>query len=164
MLNPVRARLVSHPGHWRWSSYGALTGSVDAPAWLERDTVLAQFGNQREDAIRAFEAYVQAGIGQANPFQAVRHQLFLGSEEFCILAAQGGIRGDLLEIKRTQRLAIAPPLAHYFRLYQDRRQAMAQAYLSHNYTMAEIAEFCDVSARTVGRAVKAYRKMSDCRS
>ncbi|WP_426335962.1 transposase [Pseudoduganella sp. R-31] len=164
VLNPVRAGLVIHPSHWLWSSYGALVGSVDAPAWLERDTVLAQFGNIRQQAICAFEDFVLAGIGQQNPFRAVRHQLFLGSDEFCLLAAQGEIRGDLLEIKRTQRKAIVQPLRDYFLLYLDRHEAMAQAYLSHNYTMAEIAAFCDVSARTVGRAVKAFRKMSDCRS
>jgi putative transposase len=164
VLNPVRAGLVKHPAHWLWSSYGALIGTVDAPAWLERDTVLAQFGNNREEAIRVFEDFVLAGIGEKIPFPAVRNQLFLGSDEFCKLAAHGQIQGDLLEIKRAQRRAIVRPLSDYFVQFQDRHEAMAQAYLSHNYTMAEIADFCDVSARTVGRAVKAYRKMSDCRS
>jgi putative transposase len=164
VLNPVRAGLVKHPGHWVWSSYGALVGTVDAPPWLERETVLAQFGNTREEAIRAFEDFVLAGIGQESPFRAVRNQLFLGSAEFCVLAAQGEIRGDLMEIKRAQRSAIVRPLSDYFLLYPDRHEAMAHAYLSHDYTMAEIADFCDVSARTVGRAVKANRKMSDCRS
>lgn len=156
--------MVKHPGHWLWSSYGALVGTVDAPPWLERETVLAQFGNTHEEAIRVFEDFVLAGIGLESPFRAVRNQLFLGSAEFCALASQGEIRGDLMEIKRAQRSAIVRPLPDYFVLYRDRHVAMAHAYLSHDYTMAEIAEFCDVSARTVGRAVKAFRKMSDCRS
>lgn len=164
VLNPVRAGLVKHPGHWLWSSYGALVGSVDTPAWLERDTVLAQFGSNREQAVRTFEDFVLAGIGQESPFQAVRNQLFLGSDEFCEHAAQGQVRGDLMEIKRTQRQAIVRPLAEYFLLYLDRHEAMAHAYLSHNYTMIEIASFCEVSVRTVSRAVSAFRKMSDCQS
>lgn len=164
VLNPVRAGLVEHPSHWLWSSYGALIGTVDVPAWLERDTVLAQFGSEREAAIRAFEDFVLAGISQGSPFPAVRNQLFLGSADFCELAARGEIQGDVLEIKRTQRRAFVRQLEDYFLLCPDRQEAMAQAYLSHDYTMAEIADFCGVSARTVGRAVKAYRKMSDCRS
>lgn len=164
VLNPVRAGLVKHPGHWLWSSYGALIGTVDAPAWLDRDTVLAQFGNDREAAIQAFEDFVLAGIGQESTFPTVRSQLFLGSDEFCALATRGEIHGELLEINRAQRRAFVRPLADYFLLYPDRDVAMAQAYLSHHFTMAEIADFCGVSARTVGHAVKAYRKMSDCRS
>jgi len=164
VLNPVRAGLVTHPGHWLWSSFRALIGAIDAPAWLDRDTVLALFGNSHESAIHAFEEFVLAGIGQESPFRAVRNQLFLGSDEFCAQAGQGEIHGDLLEIKRTQRRAIVEPLKDYFVRHADRHEAMAAAYLSHHYTMAEIADFCQVSVRTVSRAVKAHRKMSDCQS
>lgn len=158
VLNPVRARLVAHPAHWMWSSYGALMGTVDAPAWLERDAVLAQFGSNRESALLAFEAFILEGIGQENPFRAVRNQMFFGSDEFCELAAQRKIPGDLLEIKRCQRRAIVRPLASYFAEYPNAHEAMAQAYLSRAYTMLEIAEFHKVSIRTVCRAVKAYRE------
>ncbi len=164
VLNPVRAKLAVHPRDWMWSSYSILTGRVDAPTWHERDTVLAQFGSHREDAIRAFEAFVLEGIGKQSPLREVRNQLFLGDEAFCVRASKGEFRGDLLEIKRTQRRAIVRPLAEYFVIYPDKHEAMARAYLSHAYTMAEIAEFRQVSPRTVGRAVKAYRAMSDCRS
>ena len=126
VLNPVRAGLVEHPGHWLWSSYGALIGTVDAPAWLDRDTVLAQFGSVREAAIRAFEDFVLAGISQSSPFPTVRNQLFLGSAEFCKLATRGEIRGDVLEIKRTQRRAFVRQLEDYFLLCPDRQEAMAQ--------------------------------------
>ncbi len=164
VLNPVRAGLVSHPGNWLWSSYSILVGRVDAPEWHERDTVLAQFGSHRETAISAFEVFVLEGIGQESPFRTVRNQLFLGDDEFCERAAKGEFRGDLLEIKRTQRRAIVRPLAEYFELYPNEREAMAQAYLSHAYTMLEIAQFRQVSARTVSRAVKAHLEMSICQT
>lgn len=164
VLNPVRARLVAHPGHWIWSSYGAIVGDIDAPAWLQRDAVLGQFGSDRDTATHAFQAFVLEGVGQESPFHAVRNQIFLGDEEFCRLAARQEFRGDLLEIKRAQRQAIARPLSDYFTLYPNRTEAMAQAYLSHAYTMLEIAEFCGLSAKTVSRAVQAYRKMSGCQS
>jgi putative transposase len=164
VLNPLRAGLVTHPSHWIWSSYGILTGCIDKPAWHERDVVLALFGHHRETAARAFEAFVMEGIGLENPFRAVRHQLFLGDDAFCERAVKQDLRGDRLEIKRTQLRAIVRPLAEYFELYRNEHAAMAHAYLSHAYTMAEIAKFRDVSPRTVSRAVQVHRKMSDCQS
>lgn len=164
VLNPVRARLVAHPAQWIWSSYAAIIGSIDAPAWLQREAVLAQFGSDRAAAIDAFQAFVVDGTAHESPFRAVRNQIFLGDDEFCKLAAQQEFRGDLLEIKRTQRQAVARPLSEYFTLYPNRAEAMAQAYLSHAYTMLEIAQFCGLSVRTVSRAVRAHREMSGCQS
>ncbi|WP_028101143.1 transposase [Pseudoduganella violaceinigra] len=163
VLNPVRAGMTTHPAHWLWSSYGALVGTLDAPAWLARDAVLAHFGSDRATATAAFEVFVLEGIGQENPFRAVRNQLFFGDDEFCRQAGRRPIPGNPLEIKRILRRAIVRPLAEYFE-QPDRKQAMAQAYLSHTYTMAEIAQFCQVSVRTVSRALQAYRNMSDCQS
>ena len=36
-LNPVRARMVSAPGWWPWSSYRAHVGEADPPPWLDTD-------------------------------------------------------------------------------------------------------------------------------
>lgn len=164
VLHPVRAGLVAHPADWEWSSYNILIGRIDTPAWHQCDVVLAKFGKQREAAIREFEVFVLNGLGLESPFRAVRNQLFLGDDAFCERAAKGEFRGDILEIKRTQRRAIVQPLAEYFTLFANEHEAMARAYLSRAYTMAEIAEFREVSTRTVSRAVKAYRKMSNCQS
>jgi REP element-mobilizing transposase RayT len=164
VLNPVRAGLVSHPGHWLWSSYDALVGKHDPPRWFARDVVLAHFGSSGEPAVSAFEKFVLEGIGQDSPFRAVRNQLFLGNEEFCEFAARRELVKIQLEIKRSQRRAMERPLADYFSNQRNEKDAMAQAYLSHAYSMLEIATFCGVSVRTVSRAVKAYRKMSDCQT
>ena len=44
VLNPVRAKAVTWPGDWLWSSYCATVGELPAPAWLTMDWVLGQFG------------------------------------------------------------------------------------------------------------------------
>lgn len=164
VLNPVRARLVAHPGDWLWSSYGAMVGTVDAPQWLERDTILARFGSGQDAAIEAFETFVLAGIGQESPFRAVRNQLYLGEAECCGPTAHVELRGDPREINRSQRQAFVLPLSDYFASGTNRKEAMAKAYLSRSYNMAEIAEYCRVSIRTVSRAVNAFREMSDCQT
>jgi putative transposase len=45
-------------------------------------------------------------------------------------------------------------LAYYASQFQERDHAMAAAYLSTAYTMAEIADHFGVSTQTVSRAVK----------
>src|SRR3972149_4406631 len=41
VLNPVRAGLVTHPGQWLWSSYGATAGEAPVPRCLTVDWVLS---------------------------------------------------------------------------------------------------------------------------
>jgi REP element-mobilizing transposase RayT len=157
-LNPVRAKLRSLPGEWPWSSHRAKVGLGDAPTWLESDLVLAHFANTRHAAQLAYQQFVLSGIGGPNPLVAVRNQMLLGDENFCQRVAGTEVPGDLTEITRTQRRAIAHPLPNYFKQYQDPKEAMARAYLSLEYSMPEIARFTRVSVKTVSRAVDSFLK------
>ena len=38
VLNPVRARMVDHPGDWLWSGYGYTLGELSSPDWLATET------------------------------------------------------------------------------------------------------------------------------
>lgn len=44
VLNPVRARLCSHPADWQWSSYRATAAIVTPPAFLRVDLLRGMFG------------------------------------------------------------------------------------------------------------------------
>jgi REP element-mobilizing transposase RayT len=44
VLNPVRAKLVTRPRQWAWSSYRVTGGEGPSPEWLTTAWVLAQFG------------------------------------------------------------------------------------------------------------------------
>src|SRR5262249_28219597 len=57
-LNPVRARLCTHPAHWFWSSYSATVGVVPQPTFLSCDPLLAPFGHDRA----SFAAFVESAI------------------------------------------------------------------------------------------------------
>ncbi len=59
-LNPVRSRMVSHPGGYAWSSHRAYVGQ-EVLAWLTTNWILGQFGNQLDPARRRFAAFVDAG-------------------------------------------------------------------------------------------------------
>ena len=56
--------------------------------------------------------------------------------------------------RKAQRRGLAPSLSEYRETYPNRDEAMAQAYLSGNYTMKEIGEFFGVHYMTVSRAVQ----------
>ena len=80
-LNPVRARLVEDPGAWRWSSYRATAGIEPPPPFLDASFVRDQFRSRRGSPGRAFQEFVRTAVPY-DPWEEVRHQVFLGSEEF----------------------------------------------------------------------------------
>lgn len=47
--NPLRAKLVSDPAQWPWSSYRSLAGHAPVPPFLTPDLVLGQFGDDERD-------------------------------------------------------------------------------------------------------------------
>lgn len=61
-LNPVRARLVTHPRLWRWSSYRAAVALSARPAFLIVDRVLELFHHDRKKARAAFRAFVETDV------------------------------------------------------------------------------------------------------
>lgn len=52
VLNPVRARLCSHPREWRFSSY----------ARTHTDRLMGQFGSAQAEARQRYERFVAAGV------------------------------------------------------------------------------------------------------
>jgi REP element-mobilizing transposase RayT len=156
VLNPVRAGMVTDAAEWPWSSYAAMTGATATPSWLTTDWLLSRFGQDRHKARMRYVDFVRAGVGQAPIWEALRHQLFLGSEAFVeqIIAAQKTDHDGLREVCAAHRRALAKPLALYDTSYHDRREAMAKAYLDGGYTMREIADHFQVHYATVSRAVR----------
>lgn len=156
VLNPVRARMVSRPEDWCWSSYVAVMSDQVAPAWLDTDWLLGQFGKQRNRARLAYQAFVAAGGGILSPLLATRHQLILGDDAFVEQHHQNKSHEELRELSKAHRRSLASPLAEYARKHPDRNEAMAHAYESGAYTMAQIGEYFGVHYMTVSRAVRAF--------
>ena len=82
-LNPVRARMVSQPEDYQYSSHRAYLG-LEQDDLTDVDPVLRLFGSKKEKARENFEAYVAAGIGAeyAEDFDSPAEGYILGSEEF----------------------------------------------------------------------------------
>jgi REP element-mobilizing transposase RayT len=164
VLNPVRAGMVPDAGDWPWSSYRTMVGQEFAPAWLETDWLLGQFDGDRSRAQAAYVSFVRQGIAQPSVWDALRYQVFLGSEAFverhCSLPKPLEL---LREIPRAQRRPLASSLTDFARRYPVRHEAMARAYQTGVYSMQEIANYFGVHYSTVSRAVRRLETGKHCK-
>lgn len=155
VLNPVRAGIVSRPEEWSWSSYRFMLGDP-APPWMAIDWLLACFGSEQVTAAQAYQNFVMAGIGEQNPLNKVRFQCILGDDSFVTQHRASAEKMMSREIAREQRRAHAMSLEEYALKFTPRDIAMAVAYKSTAFSMAQIAAHFGVSVKTVSRAVAAF--------
>ena len=158
-LNPLRAGIVNTLEDWPWSSYLAMIGEAHVPPWLDVDWLLGQFGRQRKRAMQTYRRFVMEGQGLPSPLDQAQHQLLLGNEAFVEQYKHEKHADELREVSKAQRRAIALSLKDYKQSSQSRNEAMAQAYLSGAYTMAEIGTHFEVHYMTVSRAVRKIEKI-----
>jgi len=158
VLNPVRAGLVSSPGDWQWSSYGATVGSAMPVSWLNVNAVLEHFSNDSGIARREFSAYVQEGIKEKSIWQHLQRQIFLGEESFISRVQEKG-QGKTTDpnipgIQRRPPAQSLPDIAHQ---YPNRDEAILAAYATGDYSYAQIADYFKVHFTTVGRIIRKGR-------
>jgi len=156
VLNPVRAGMVEQPEDWPWSSYRAVAGMCESPQWLDTDWLLSQFGKRRKRAIEGYRQFVMEGTGTPSPLENVRYQLLLGDDAFVEQYCTHKKPEEVREVSKAHRRVLALPLVDYQKRYGERQEAMAHAYLSGAYTMAEIGEHFGVHYMTVSRAVRHF--------
>lgn len=161
VLNPLRARMVESLSDWPWSSFPQILGQAPAPSWLDIDWTLSHFNQSRSQARAAYAEFVMAGRGLPSPLAHTRHQLILGEDAFVEKHRQPVSSDTLREISKAERRAIATSLATFQTSYPIRDEAMARAYLTGAYTMAEIAAFFNVHYMTVSRAVRKFELAAD---
>jgi len=169
VLNPVRAGLAPDARAWRWSSYRATLASGQAgrgqaspaPDWLAVRDLLAWFADAPEAAAQIYAGFVAEGAtgapeGAAGLWDRLEGQIYLGAAGFAeamrAQAAGALEQAGANEIPQVQRQTPPRPLPAFARLYADRREAMARAYLEGGYSQAEVARHFGVHYSTVSRA------------
>ncbi len=151
VLNPVRAKMVTHPRLWAWSSYRATVGDTPAPPWLTIDWILHQFGQRVRPAQDRYRAFVAEGRGAARPWEQLQGQIYLGSEAF-IARHQPNRR--IRDIPRRQTQAVRPALRVLFQRKGTPSRHIEQAYRQYGYRLREIADHLGVHESTVSRHLK----------
>jgi REP element-mobilizing transposase RayT len=158
VLNPVRAKMVRAPGHYKWSSYRATAGQGQAPAFLTTDWILSQFAKRRTEARKRYRRFVRQGLGEPASWGELKGQVLLGTEAFVRRIARH-LKGaeELKEIPRRQRLVNRPALSALFKaVSQDRSRRNRQirrAHLKHGYSLTEIGEHLGLHYSTISKVV-----------
>jgi hypothetical protein len=150
VLNPVRAGMVKIPQDWFWSSFRAIIGLTESPAWLHSDWLLSAFSNHKADAIDRYIKFVFDGMHHASIWSDLKQQIYLGDDQF-IERVQSLIHADkdLSEIPAAQSRPRPSPIHEYLSQEKDRNRAIAKAYQSGGYTLREIANYFNLHYSTV---------------
>jgi len=111
-LNPVRAKLVSAPEEYLWSSYRAFVGKSKSPDFLQTDWLLATFGNKKQEAIKNYKDFVEEVDIRTleNPHTYAASGFILGNQEFVNWVEETFLssRGNEKEIPQLRELKTKP--------------------------------------------------------
>lgn len=149
VLNPLRVKSKRKVADWEWSSYKATGGLASVPEFLTVDWVLGQFGRKRRQAQARYREFVREGL-EHQPWERLRGQIYLGSEEFIERHTQGV--EEIREVPRVQWRAVKPTLEKLFS--RQGGKAVEVAYREYGYRLGEIAEYLGVHYATVSRRLK----------
>ena len=156
VLNPVRAKTISHPRHYKWSSYQATAGIAYAHPSLTADEILGHFGQRRAAAREEYREFIQDGIDSRSIWEELEAQSLLGVEGFAEglrhLVAE---KQQMREIPKGQRFAGRPTLEKLFaRRISDktaRNQLIEKAVNEFGYSQMQVAAFLDLHYSTISR-------------
>lgn len=157
VLNPVRAHMVLSVKEWKWSSYLALAGFNESPAWLTTDWVLGQFSDQKERAQALYRNFVDKGITAESIWKELKGQVFLGEKDFIEKTKSTHSGKDIGEVPKTQRYASRPTLLSLFADLSGskgkRNAVIRSAYLDHGYTLKQISDVVKLHYTTISKII-----------
>lgn len=159
VLNPVRASMVRTPQEWPWSSYRGTAGVSEPHDCLTAEWIQSHFSRWKSEACQRYRKFVFEGRGLPAPWGQLKHQIYLGSDQFVEDTLSNiGDDQELREVPRVQKKAITQPLPYYRDNYLDANEAIAMAYGSGDFTLEQVGAFFGKGRSTISRTVRAYEK------
>jgi putative transposase len=159
VLNPVRLGKVRMAKNWRWSSYLDTAGLRQSPDWLTSESILAAFGKRKSSAQKKYQSFILQGKGQPAPWDQLKNQVFLGSDEFVkTLQKKISANKDLSEIPLSQRRPKPLAISTYEKRAKSRDDAIMNAYKSGGYSQKEIGDYFGLHYSRISRIVKQTAK------
>ncbi|MBI4744460.1 MAG: transposase [Actinobacteria bacterium] len=166
VLNPVRAKIVSDPKDYEWSSYSVTAGIVKQPSLLEKSYILSQFGKNIKKAKQRYIQFVYDGINKESPWILLRNQFILGDDDF-IDEHKSKLKEKVKdgEIPILQRRSAMPTLNEIFKHKElsdkVKKDQMIYSAFKHGYKLNEISSFLNIHYSTASRAVKRAERRKD---
>lgn len=165
VLNPVRAKIVTGPEQWKWSSYRPTAGFEKSHQCLEREWILGQFARRKKTAEGKYKEFVEAGLGKDTIWNDIKGQTLLGEDDF-VEGLIGYVRGyeEVEEMPKSQRYINRPELTTLFseNIISDKRTRnvmMVKAINKHGYSQKEIADHLEMHYTSISRVVTKMLKV-----
>lgn len=154
-MNPVEAGRVGCPEDWQWSSYRATAGLCDVPDFLTLDQVWSAVGcvDPREGRV----LFVSRVTKIPKPDEPQKHLLLGGDSLKRRVHPLLQPHRDTRDFVYAERFATRPTLDELLIAADSRRALMRTArtaFLSHAYTLQEIADVVGRSPSTISRWVR----------
>ncbi|QMT61688.1 addiction module toxin RelE [Legionella sp. PC997] len=157
VLNPVRAKMVTSPDEWKWSSYQATTLKESKPNWLHTDKILCLFSEDVAVAIHKYREFVIDGITSKSPWSDLKKQIYLGNDEFINeMLKKIDPQMNLIDIPKTQYEPENYTLKEIEQKTSTRNEGIQVAYKSGQFSLKEIGEYFCLHYSSVSKIVKNY--------
>lgn len=141
VLNPIRAKMVGHPEDWIWSSYSSTINQVTKPTWLSTNFLLSYFSQNLLIAIQKYKKFVFEGMRANSPWENLKNQIYLGSDNFVDDMQKEIIQEKKLTyIPRVHYLPVKCLINDYEKKSSNRDECIRLAYASGQFSFAEIGE------------------------
>jgi putative transposase len=169
-LNPVRAKMLTHPAEWPWSSYAAHAGLMpldQCPGWLDvaglHGFLLGKTPASAADHRRAAQRYATLVASAPDVRlweEGLRQQIYLGDDEFIArMQAQAAHleskHGRLSEIPTAQRRQ-PRTIKQWLKAADSREQGIHNAHVQGAHTMSAIATEFGLSVSRIGRLIASF--------
>ena len=155
VLNPVRANMVSTPEEWTWSSYQSTVNQLTKLTWLSTDKILSLFSQNLLIAIQKYQQFVYEGMAANTPWDHLKNQIYLGSENFIDEMQKKVIPGKKLTyIPQSHYMPAKCSISEYDKKSSSRNECIRAAYASGEFSYAEIGEYFGLHYSWVSRIIK----------
>ncbi len=170
-LNPVRAKIVTRPEAYEWSSYQTYLGAQRSEPWLNTHTVLGYFDRNLIVARKKYAAFVTAALGKEieSPLEKAVSSLILGSNDFVDKIKADFIqkRSEQREVPAIRKLKEKPSIEIIQKFVgqalgaENRLARNIAIFLCHtqtDYALKEISEYFSIGKSSIGNICREMRQ------
>jgi REP element-mobilizing transposase RayT len=167
VTNPARSKGKLNFSSYKWSSYRALAGRVQAPTFLHNVDVLNHFGKREKEAQKKYREYVKEGVGKDSPLEERTHQVLLGSNRF-LSEMQPILLGESLQKRGPKSVKRRRSLNALFKQVDnktrgERNELMKKAHVDFGYTLMQIGDHLGLHYTTVSKVISARVNIIDAK-
>jgi putative transposase len=171
-LNPVRAKIVTKPEEYKWSSYRSYIGQERPLKWLTVDFILGYFGDRAKAAQKEYRNFVDSMVGKRyeSPLKEVVASTILGGIDFIKEIKEKYLSGRRVDrnvpaLSELRRASIEEIKQAVEGVFGDANLARKAAlYISHRYSgraLREIGKHFQIGESGVTRTSQRFYEMME---